>query len=271
VIEPALHAAEMRRSAARPTTDLSAYDLHLRALSVFWTLSKEAVSEALDLLKQAIARDPHYGPALGWAAICHMRLFREGWAEEPEITSRNAVDFARRALRVAEDDPGILANAAFVLANFGEDIGAMIGLIDRALAVTPSFSRGWFVSGILRGWAGQHDLAIEHAETAMRLSPRERRGTTLSLIAEAHFFKREFDEAVSKLLLCIQDHPGYPHSYRILAACYAHTGRLDEARAVVAQLRRITAQLVPSAAQLRNPADRELFLSGLRLAAGEAE
>ena len=33
VIEPALHAAEMRRSAARPTTDLTAYDFYLRALS----------------------------------------------------------------------------------------------------------------------------------------------------------------------------------------------------------------------------------------------
>jgi TolB-like protein/class 3 adenylate cyclase len=32
VIEPALQAAEMRRSAARPTTDLTAYDLYLRSL-----------------------------------------------------------------------------------------------------------------------------------------------------------------------------------------------------------------------------------------------
>ncbi|MBV9687219.1 MAG: hypothetical protein JO096_08400, partial [Alphaproteobacteria bacterium] len=52
--------------------------------------------------------------------------------------------------------------------------------------------------------------------------------------------------------------------------CYAHMGRLDQARAIIARLRGITAHLVPSAAQLRNPADRELFLSGLRLAAGEA-
>ena len=65
VIEPALQAAEARRSAARPTMDLSAYDLHLRALSIFWILSKEAVLEALGLFEQAIARDPHYGPAPG--------------------------------------------------------------------------------------------------------------------------------------------------------------------------------------------------------------
>jgi hypothetical protein len=48
-------------------------------------------------------------------------------------------------------------------------------------------------------------------------------------------------------------------------------GRLDEARAIIARLRSITPRLVPSAAQLRSPADRELFLSGLGVAAGEVE
>jgi adenylate cyclase len=47
-------------------------------------------------------------------------------------------------------------------------------------------------------------------------------------------------------------------------------GRLDEARAIVARLRAITALVVPNDVPFRNPEDRELFLSGLRLAAGEA-
>ena len=144
VIEPALQAAEMRRSAARPTTDLTAYDLYLRALAVFFPITKERIFEALGLLEQAIAIDPHYGPALSWAAICHMRLVSDGWAEEPETNRRKAIDLARQALQVAENDPGILANAALVLAYFGEDIGAMIGLVDRALALNPSFARGWY-------------------------------------------------------------------------------------------------------------------------------
>ena len=176
VIEPALQAAEMRRSAARPTTDLTAYDLYLRALAAFFPITKERVFEALGLLEQAIAIDRHYGPALSWAAICHLRLVSDGWAEEPETNRRKAIDLARQALQVGENDPGILANAAFVLAYFGEDIGAMIGLVDRALALNPSFARGWYVSGILRILAGQPDLAIEHVETSLRLSPRERMG-----------------------------------------------------------------------------------------------
>jgi adenylate cyclase len=270
VIEPALQAAEVRRSAARPTTDLTAYDFYLRALATYYPITREHLHEALDLLEEATAIDRDCGPALSLAAMCRMRLVREGWSEEPEETSRRAVELARRALQAAGEDPVVLVNAAFALANFGEDIETMIELIDRALAITPSFARGWFLGGVLRLWAGQHDRAIEHAETALRLSPRDSTGTPMSLIGEARFFKREFDEAASKLLLCVQASPGYPHPYRILAACYAHNGRLADAQKTVARLRALTPQIVPNAAQLRRAADRELFLTGLRLAAGEA-
>ena len=269
VIEPALQAAEMRRSAARPTTNLSAYDLYLRALAAVFPITKERTLEALGLLEQAIAIDRHCAPALSWAAICHWRLVRDGWAEAPAISRRKGIDLARQALQVAENDPGILANAAFVLAHFGEDIGAMIGLVDRALALNPSFARGWNLSGNLRLFAGQPDLAVEHTQTSLRLSPRERIGLPLYVMGTAHFFKRRFDEAVSKLLLAIQDNPGHPNSYRTLAACYAHMGRFDEARAIVARLRAITPLVVPNDLPFRNPEDRELFLSGLRLAMGE--
>jgi len=269
VIEPALQAAETRRSAARPTTDLGAYDLYLRALAAYFPMTKERIFEALGLLEQAIAIDRHYGPALSWAAICHLRLVDDGWAEDPETSRRTAGYLARQALEVGENDPGILANAALVLAAFGEDIGAMIGLVDRALALNPSFARGWYLSGLLRLWAGQHDLAIEHVETSLRLSRRERMGQPLVPMGWAYFFKRQFDEAAAKLLLSIQDDPGYPPAYRILAACYAHMGRLDEARDIIARLRAITALVVPNDLLFRNPEDRELFLSGLRLAAGE--
>jgi adenylate cyclase len=269
VIEPALQTAEMRRSAARPTTDLGAYDLYLRALAIYFPVTKERVIEALGLLEQAIAIDGRYGPALAWAAVCHFRLVSDGWAKESGKSRRAAGELARQALQVGENDPGILAHAAFVLAYFSEDIGAMMGLVDRALALNPSYARGWTVSALLRIWAGQHDLAIEHIETSLRLSPCERIGLPLLQIATAYFFKRRFGEAASKLLLCIQDNPGFPTSYRFLAACYAHMGRLEETRGIVARLRIITPILVPIDLPWRNPEDRELLLSGLRLAAGE--
>jgi adenylate cyclase len=115
-------------------------------------------------------------------------------------------------------------------------------------------------------FAGQPDAAIEHVQTSLWLSPRERVGTPLGAIGVAYFFKRLFAEAASKLLLAIQDDPDFPSPYRVLAACYAHMGRLDEPRAIVARLRAITPEAVPSVLPYRNPEGRELFLSGLRLA-----
>ncbi len=106
-------------------------------------------------------------------------------------------------------------------------------------------------------------------EIALRLSPRERMGVALFVMGTAYFFKRRFDEAAAKLLLAIQDHPGAPNAHRFLAACYAQMGRLDEARAVVTRLRAIAPLVAPSDLPYRNPEDRELFLSGLRLAMGE--
>jgi hypothetical protein len=50
-----LQAAEIRRSAERPTRDLSAYDLYLRALAVFYPTTKESIFEALGLLERSIS------------------------------------------------------------------------------------------------------------------------------------------------------------------------------------------------------------------------
>ncbi|HEX3412638.1 MAG TPA: adenylate/guanylate cyclase domain-containing protein [Stellaceae bacterium] len=268
VIEPVVQAAETSRSAARRTEDLTAYDLYLRAYAMVLSSARQ-IPDALRLLEQAIDRDPRYGPALAWAAFCCARLLFDDRSEDREADRLKGVDFARRALEAAGKDPGILAEAAVALAYFGEDIGAMIVLVDRALALNPNFARGWHSSGILRLWAGQPDIAIEHIETSLRLSPRARVGASLLDIGAAHFFSRRFDEAVPKLLPAIQEDPSFPDPYRILAACYAHMGRLDDAREIVKRLRVITSVVIPDASFLRNPEHRELFLTGLRLATGE--
>ena len=135
---------------------------------------------------------------------------------EPGADLLKGADFARRALEVAGDDPSILVNAAFALAYFGEDIDAMITLVDRALALNPSFARGWHLSGVLRLWAGQPDIAIDHLRTALRLSPRARTGWSHADLGAAYFVSRRFNEAVPELRLVIQLAVGVSFSRRVL-------------------------------------------------------
>jgi adenylate cyclase len=246
VIEPTLRAAETRRTAAHPTADVTAYDLYPRALPIFYTLTKKGILQALAFLEQAVARDPNYGPALAWAAMCHLWRYFDGWSDEPETARRDGIHLARRALETAGDDPSVLANAALVLAQFGENIDAMIALVERSLVLDQSFARGWYVSGLLLLWAGQPDLAIAHVENSLRLSPRERLGAHLSVIGTAYVLKREFDAAAAKLLVAIHERPTNPPPYRSLACCYAHMGRLGEAKEIVARLRSISGAIIPA-------------------------
>jgi len=84
-----------------------------------------------------------------------------------------------------------------------------------------------------------------------------------------HFCAQRFEQAAATLLLSLQEAPTWVPTYRFLASCYAHLGRFDEARETVTRLRTLTTEVVPSATHWRNPEHRELYLSGLRLAAGD--
>ncbi|HEY2540961.1 MAG TPA: tetratricopeptide repeat protein, partial [Stellaceae bacterium] len=109
------------------------------------------------------------------------------------------------------------------------------------------------------------------AEEAQRLSPRSQTASPSYVVGAAHFISRRYDDAVPKLRLAVQEVPSFPTPYRYLAACYAHMGRLDEARETIARLGAFTtASMLKFPHPLRNPEHRELLLSGLRLAAGEA-
>ena len=78
-------------------------------------------------------------------------------------------------------------------------------------------------------------------------------------------------KAVATLVQALHENPIYPLANRFLASCYAHMGRLDEGREVVARLQAITPMVIPEETNYRNAEHRELFLSGLRLAASEPQ
>ena len=271
VIEPALQAAEIRYSVERPMTDLTVYDLYLRARAAGSTYEREGIAAALELLGQAIARDPRYGPALASAATYRVDLENYDWLDdrEGEENRRRAVDLARQALRTGSDDPGVLGRAAVVLGRFGEDIDTALALIDRALALNPSFAYGWYWSGWLRMFAGQPDMAIEHFESSMRLNPRGQRAFHLSGIGMAHLFKHRFADAVAALHVSLEEGPTFTPTYRTLAACYAHMGRLHAAQEILKRLASLTPVVVPTANPFRNPEHSEMLRIGLRLAMSE--
>lgn len=272
VIEPVLQAFEAARIEHRSASELCGYDAYQRAFAMVFA-SARRIRPAITLLERAIAAEPDYGPALALAANYYMRLCMDGISANPDADARQGAEYARRALRAAPEDPGVLANAARPLAYAGDDIDGTISLMDRALTINPNFARGWYIRGFLKYWAGDLETSIEEVETALRLSPHGRFGTPLTAIGNALVFARRFEEAIPTLRLAIQQDPGFPPNHRMLAICHAYLGQPDQARAALARLPRAAPVSIPAQtrsyrAMIRDSSHLKIAESGLRLAAG---
>jgi tetratricopeptide (TPR) repeat protein len=246
------------------------YDLYLRARADAMSWEKTRLLRSLDLLGHALEFDPYYGPALVLAAQCRQNLYQNDWGEDLEGERQQSIDLARRATRASGDDPYVLGEAAFVIGYFEREIDPAIVLIDRSLELNPSSALAWYRSGWLMLWAGQIDLGIEHFENSRRFNPLRPAPPSFG-IAVGHFFAGRLERAVVMLRLSLLENPTWPPCYRFLASCCAHLGHLDEARAIVKRLRDITPSVIPGAEHWRVPEQREFFLEGLRLAAGETK
>jgi adenylate cyclase len=270
VIDPLLLDTEIRRARERPVSDLTTYDLYLRGMHLIRSWAREPVAQAIVFLEQAIERDPNYGPALASLALCHAQNFSNGWGDG-EVESEKARVLARRARDAAPNDSMTITSAAGALLNLGEDTNVLKRMVDGALAHNPSLAFGWMWSGWIRTVSGEAELAIEHFEMSRRLDPRaSRRAFHLTGMGICHFFQRRFDQAATVLQDSIDELPTYAMTAWFLAACYAHMGRLDEARAFAARH-----GILPGGQWLKigslygDPEQRELLLSGLRLATAE--
>lgn len=273
VIEPTVETAEMDRLARRPTGDLTAHDLYLRALPDCYSCDAERLLRALHLLEQAIGRDPSFGPALAAAGGCRQFLGVSGWVDDPVINRLKSVELARQALQADSHAPTVLTEAARVLAHFTEEIDSAVAMIERALDLNPSYARGWYWNGWLRLFTGHPDIAIEHFRTAVRLNPLHR--PYLTGIGVAHLFSRRYREATEALSASLVELPGWPTTYRFLAASYVHLGGLEKAREVFDRLRAITPAAVPLSdcsgnSPFRNREQSALYAEGLRSAAAAA-
>jgi adenylate cyclase len=272
VIDPLLLDTEIQRALQQPTSDLTAYHLYLRSLPLIRAWSPEANLQAVALLERAVECDPRYGMALASLALCHAHNLLNGWGKDAAAERELAIIWARRALEAAPDDPSTVTSAAGALMDTGENIETLKRLVDGALARNPSHAFGWLWSGWMRTVCGESDVAIAHFQNSLRLDPRAARTAFhLTGIGMCHFFESRFGEACRILEVSFNELPSYSLTSWFLAATYTKMGRLDKAREFAKRQ-----GIAPGGAWLvigqllGNASHRDMALSGLELATGEA-
>ena len=268
VIVPTVQNAEIRRASSRPTGNMGSYDLFLRALALVSAYEKSEAFAALELLDRAIALDSRYALAMALAAYTHAQVVVSGWSDDPAHHRRLALDLARRAVQLAEDDSEVLSWVTGAYLPLDENFDDSIVLIDRSIALNPGSSLAWLMSGWLRAAAGDADRAVEHFEMSMRLDPcSSDRGYQLSGIALARFGQRRYAEAAALLKESLQLQPTVSINQALLAACYGHLGEVDSARAAIASYQALSSRdLHERVTLLRRPEHRKAYLDGIDLA-----
>ena len=163
----------MARVQRMPTENMDAYDCFLRSLAIWSPGDRDANDEALALARKAFQLDPQYGRAYARAAMCYIYRKQGHWMTDRDTEVSEAMSLARLALKYGSDDEYVLYHVAMVFAFIGEQLDAAVALADQAIALNPNNANCWTNSGLVRCFRGEHHLAIEHGNRAMRLSPRD--------------------------------------------------------------------------------------------------
>ena len=82
--------------------------------------------------------------------------------------------------------PVALCRAGIALAFVVGDLDGGAAYIDRALVLNPNLALAWFVSGWVKVWLGEPEVAIEHEARAMRLSPHDPQFSTCRPASRPH-------------------------------------------------------------------------------------
>ena len=229
-IEPSVRKAEIDRIKRQRPDSFTAYDLLLQSQQFVFAGMPAEAAKAITLLEQALKLEPNYSAAHAYLSWClHARFGRGGLREEDRLA---AVDHARAAVALGNDDATALAIAALVLAYDRHDVSTALKVFDRALELSNCnvFALCW--NAAILAWIGRSELAIERAQRALRLGPFD------SLIWRAHhalsiayFDSHRYGDAADSARSVIAANSAYSLPRAILAAALVRSGRLDEARA----------------------------------------
>jgi tetratricopeptide (TPR) repeat protein len=282
---------ETRRTVAKHYTDDSeAYRLYLEGRYEWNKRTGEAFARAERYFRQAIAKDPSY--ALAYAGLADTYILQSIYSSEPPLkVLPMAREAAEKALALDDTLPEAHTSLAYFKMNFDSNLDGAAREFERAIALNPNYAtaRQWYSRCLVE--MQRYDDAIREIRRAQALDP-----LSIVIIAETggvYSDAGRLNEAIAECRHALDLEPSFPLAHYILAGallrqnkvdeairestlawnlghdprslvrrglCYAAAGRMDEARATLAELESLKRErFVPSygIAQLLRAVGRE--------------
>ncbi len=198
-LQAKLSPAEKSAIEQRPTTDVAAFELYSRAKDLvlnfgFSAIRAQNLRSGIDLLNQALARDPSFFAAQCQLAYAHGQLYSIGVDHTPE--RRALAEAAVEAAFRLRPDAGEAHLARAVHVYFGyRDYDAALAELEIARRTLPNDPRIFEFTGYIARRRSQHEEGLRNLQRAVELDPRN--FFTLQQLAISYEVLRRYAEAIA--------------------------------------------------------------------------
>jgi adenylate cyclase len=255
LIRGAILLNEVHRSQTEPLETLENYSLLAAAISLMHRTSRESLFRAGELLEVLIGRLPHHPIPLAWLA--QMRLFRItlGLCTDSNKEEQLTLDHATKAIELDPACSIALATEAWVNLHLRKRFDIASERLALALEANNSEATAWLLKGTMHAFKGEGAPAVSAAERALRLSPLDpRRSYFDSLAATAYLSDGQYERAMELARRSLRLNRQHASTLRVLVISHILSGRIDEAKAWLDDLRRVQPGLTVSSYLDRHPA-----------------
>jgi TolB-like protein/Tfp pilus assembly protein PilF len=192
-----ISAAEKQAIERKPTTDLVAFELYSRAISltpIRRSSTADSGRQAIDLLNQAVARDPSFFEAYCELAVHHDQLYFFGFDHtRAQLASAEAA--IQEAFRILPNAGEAHLARAHHLYNGYLDYDGALAELEVARQSLPNDPRIFAVIGLIQRRQGRWEDSTRNLERALELDPRN--VSTLDNISDSYKALRRYAEQKS--------------------------------------------------------------------------
>lgn len=232
-LDAEIRLAERERAASVPPANLGAWELFHRGLWHAYRFETGEIDRAQACFSRASEMAPEFAlphAGLAYVAVLHIALLME---RDTQAGVTRGLSHARRAFERDPSSPFVLIMLGRLRALSG-DLAGGFDLLNLARERHPSYAHAHYCLALSHHAAGEPALALESAQMALRLSPRDPLlPMFLTAKAASCYFMDRLAEAESGAREALAVRRDDPWALMVLALTLAETGRGDEARGLL--------------------------------------
>lgn len=230
----------VEQRAARATAilpNLASHTLYLNAVDLLHRFSTADFERSHQLLVALTERAPRHAEPLAWLARWHVFKVVQGWTDDSQRDSLQALAYSQQALDRDPQSALALTMAGSVQAGIKRDPQAAQSCYEQALRSNPNDSLAWLMSGVAHGFMAERAPALAASESALGLAPIDpTRHFYDSLAASASVMAGEYERGIALAQRSIQANAIHGSTCRAMATAQVMLGRHADAQSTVNQL-----------------------------------